>query len=68
VGGVARRRRHSRFASQAALEAVVRFGPEQAGLKELQRQAESNYQSTVAQARGGAQGIVSAVDRAKPEI
>lgn len=65
---MAKRRGRSRFASQAALEALVRFGPEMSGLKELQRTALSNFDLGVHQAHGSADAIVGAVDQAKPGL
>lgn len=61
-------KRTNRFASQAALEALLRFGPELSGLKELRRQAEENYKSGVLTARGTSRGIVQAVDQARPDV
>lgn len=57
-----------RYAEQAALEALVRFGPELSGLAELQRTAQGNYATGIAQARQTAAGITSAARAAKPEI
>lgn len=60
--------RRRRFYRQAAQDALVRFGPEIAGLLELEHQARSNLKSSVRSARGNARGIIGAVDRARPEI
>jgi hypothetical protein len=65
---MARRRGTNRFASQAALEALVRFGPELSGLKELQRSAQSNFLTAVNQARGSANSIVGTIDSAMPQV
>src|SRR5687768_15572351 len=61
-------RRKSRWAREAALQALVRFGPEQSGLRALERQAKSTYQTTVKTSRGSAQTIIGEVDRARPEV
>lgn len=65
---MAKRRGRNRFASQAALEALVRFGPELSGLKALQRQAVSNFGLGVNQAHGTANAIVGAIDTARPDV
>lgn len=62
------KKRDRQFASQAALQALVRYGPELSGLKELRRQAEDNLNASLAQAHGGAQGIISTVDQVAPQV
>jgi hypothetical protein len=61
-------RRRSRWASEAALQALVRYGPEQSGLKALERSAVSQARTSVKTARGSAQTIIGEVDRALPGI
>jgi hypothetical protein len=61
-------RRRSRWASEAALQALVRFGPEQSGLKALEREAVSQARTTARTARGSAQTIIGEIDRARPEV
>lgn len=63
-----RRRRSSWVQQQAAMEALVRYGPEISGLRELQAQAESNYRTAVQQARGGARAIRQGVRQARPQF
>jgi len=62
------RQPRNRFITQAGLEALLRFGPELSGLKELQRAAETNYRTRVGQARATARGTIDAVNRARPEV
>jgi hypothetical protein len=64
---VARRRRPSRWASQAALQALIRFGPEESGLRALEHEARDTYRSTVRGARGAARGIVGEVRAVTPQ-
>jgi hypothetical protein len=61
-------RRRNRFINQAALEALVRFGPELSGLKELQREAIMEYATGIKQAHGAARGIVGTIDQARPNV
>src|SRR3954469_14451838 len=61
-------RRRNRFANQATLEALVRFGPELSGLKELQREAIMEYATGVKQAHGVARGTVGIIDQARPTV
>lgn len=63
-----RRRRRSPFLGQAAAETLVRYGPEIAGLQELQRSARQTYRGDVRAAHAGATGITSAVKVATPEM
>lgn len=58
----------SKFADQAALESLVKFGPELSVLKEAQRTAQSTYKTRVAQAESGAQGVQQAVAAALPVL
>jgi hypothetical protein len=53
-----------KFVSQATLEALVRYGPELSGLRELQRTAKSNLRLGVNQAHGTARGIEMETRRA----
>jgi hypothetical protein len=70
VGLVSRasRRRANRWASQAALQALVRYGPEESGLLELQREAGSELSTATRQARGTAEGVVNQVNAARPDV
>lgn len=61
-------KRRSRWANQAAMEALVRYGPEESGLNEMQRQATTDLQTSIAQARGTAQGVVSMANAARPGV
>lgn len=60
--------RQSRWASDAALQALVRYGPETSGLKELARQAQENRDVTIRQAHGSAAAALGAIDTARPEV
>lgn len=62
------KKRKSRFASEAALQSLVRFGPETSGLRELQREAESELATRVAQAHGSARGLEFAIGQARPQV
>jgi hypothetical protein len=62
------KRRNQRWAREAAMQALVRFGPEASGLRALERQAKSTYQMTTKTAAGAAQTIVGEVDRARPAV
>jgi hypothetical protein len=64
---VARRRRPSRWASEAALQALIRFNPEESGLRALKQEARGEYRSTVRGARGAARGIVGEVKAVTPQ-
>jgi hypothetical protein len=61
-------KKRNRFINQAALEALVRFGPELSGLKELQREAIMEYATGIKQAHGAARGIVGTIDQARPGV
>jgi hypothetical protein len=64
---MARRRRPSRWASEAALQALIRFGPEESGLQALKQEARGTYRQTVRGARGAARGIVGEVKAVTPQ-
>lgn len=61
-------RRKSRWASQAALQAFLKYNPEESGLRELQRTAEGQYDTAVKQAHGTSRGIMGAIDTARPQV
>ena len=61
-------RRRGRWAQQAALEALLRFGPEQAALRELQYAALGNFQRSVRTARGSARAIGQTVQQERPRV
>jgi hypothetical protein len=61
-------KRRNRFVNQATLEALVRFGPELSGLKELQREAIMEYATGIKQAHGAARGTVGMIDQARPRV
>lgn len=63
-----RNRRMGQWASEAARQALIRYGPEISGLNELMRQATSDYHQGLAQARGNAQGTISTIDQAIPGV
>jgi hypothetical protein len=50
------------------MEALIRYGPEESGLRELERQAQQTYESSVGAARGTAESIIGAVGQARPEV
>lgn len=60
--------RQRRLADDAALQAVVRFGPEESGLATLAQQLRANYKTSVNQARATSGGIIAAVNEARPEM
>lgn len=62
------KQRSRKWARQAALQTLLRFGPEESGLAELQRQAQENYSSAVQTAVGTRAGTVNAIDQATPEM
>jgi hypothetical protein len=64
---MARRRRPSRWASEAALQALIRYNPEESGLRALGQEARGEYRSTVRGARGAARGIVGEVKAVTPQ-
>lgn len=57
-----------RWADQAALQSLVRFGPEESGLAELEQQLGGNFASTVQSAQANAAGVVDAVNQTLPEV
>lgn len=56
----------SRFLTQAALEALVKFGPQEDALKEAAQTARDTYGTTVQQAHAGTLAIQQAIDAARP--
>lgn len=56
------------FASEAALEALVQYGPKNAALKALQQQAVDTYGASVTAAQAAAQGTQGAIHSAQPEL
>ena len=63
-----RGRKQSQWASDAALQALVRFGPEESGLAALAQQLRANYKTSVNQARATSAGIIQAVNDVRPEM
>lgn len=61
-------KRRSRWMSEAALQALVRFGPEESGLKAAQREAAGAYKTTVRQADATSAGIRYAIDDVRPDV
>jgi len=62
------RRRRNRFSDQAALEALLRFGPELSGLRELQLAAQQQFTTGVRQATAGRRAIGQAITAAQPDV
>lgn len=56
------------FVRQARLEAKVRYGPEEAALKELLHEAKQTLKFNVSSERGVAEGIRAALREAKPAL
>ena len=54
--------------SDAALQALVRFGPEESGLRAAERQALGSYESTVAGAEATRKGITQALNVVRPRV
>ncbi|HEY4096154.1 MAG TPA: hypothetical protein VGM33_11605 [Baekduia sp.] len=65
---MASKSKSKRFVSDAALQALVKFGPQLDVLKQAQRQATSQYSSQVAQADAGRIGVQQSVDAAVPQV
>lgn len=65
---MARRARPSTWLSQAALQALVRFGPEESGLRAAAREAKGTFRTTVRQADATSRAIRYEVDRARPTV
>jgi hypothetical protein len=65
---MAKRARPSRWLSQAALQALVRFGPEESGLRAAAREAKGTFHTTVRQADATSRAIRYEVDRARPTV
>ena len=61
-------RRQSRWMSDAALQALVRFGPEESGLRAAERVALGTYGSTVAGAEATRKGITKSIAYARPKV
>lgn len=62
-----KKKKPSRWASQAAVQALLRYGPQESALAELQRQAEGTYQTSLAQARGSGDMSVAQIQSAVPQ-
>ena len=62
------KKRRNPWASEAAQEALVRYGPEISALNELQNEATSGYDTSVLQAKRGARGVVSQVAAERPAV
>lgn len=62
------KKKRNRFASEAAQQSLVRFGPQLTALTQLADEAGKTYRSTTANARVAAEGTQAAVDRALPEV
>jgi uncharacterized protein (UPF0305 family) len=61
-------RRRGRLVRQATMDALLRFGPEQSGLRALAREAYSERRQGIAQAKGTAASITNAIDMATPRV
>lgn len=57
-----------KWASEAALAALLKYSPEESGLTQLADDARSTYTQAVQQARGAGEGTIAAVDAATPRI
>lgn len=64
---MAKKKKGNRWASQAAVQALLRYGPQESALAELQRQAEGTYQTSIAQARGSGDMSVEQIKAAEPQ-
>jgi len=62
------RKRGGRWANQAALESLLRFGPEYSGLRELQLAAQQQFTTGVRQATAGRRAVGQAIGAARPEV
>jgi len=60
--------RRSRFADDAALQALVRFGPEETGLQALAQQARADYGVSVRQAQNTGDLTLAAAKEAIPAV
>lgn len=60
--------RRNRWAEQASLEALLRFGPELSGLMSLQREAEQRYSGGVRTARATGNAIQRSAAQASPAV
>lgn len=62
------RRRNQRLIDQAALQSLVRFGPQLDALDQLTRDARSTYRGTVSAAEGSAAASTAAIKDARPGV
>lgn len=62
------KKKRSQWASDAALQAIVRFGPEEQGLTALAQQARADYGTSVRQAHGTAAAVIDATQHAIPAV
>jgi hypothetical protein len=60
--------RRSRWASEAAQQALVRFGPEESGIRAARRSAEDTFRTTLRQADATSEGIQAAIGRVRPQV
>jgi hypothetical protein len=60
--------KRNRFASEAAMSAVLRYDPQLRALLELQREAQSTYKTGVAQARGNADASIATIQGAQRQV
>lgn len=56
------------FMTQAQIEAFLRFGPQEQALQGVRQDAIDSYGTTVKAARGTAQGVMGAIDTARPGV
>ncbi len=59
-------KKKNQFATQAGLEALLRFGPQEQALADLRQTAVDTYGQTVRAARGAAAGTTAAIQQATP--
>lgn len=57
-----------RFMSQAQIQAFLKFGPQEQALQGVRQDAIDSYGTTVKAARGTAQGVMGAIDTARPGV
>jgi hypothetical protein len=67
-GMAAKKKRPSRWASEAALQGMLRYDPQVRALAEIQREAEGAYRTGVAQARGNADATIATIGAATPAV
>lgn len=65
---MAKKRKTSRFDTEAAAQALVRYGPQMQVLEEARRTANSNYRSAIEQAKAGEIGVRQAIDDVTPQV